>query len=57
MKYTVTKIKYKGYLYLKEYCPSTSYVTTTFHPTIGQCAPYSLNITATPELGMISIGN
>ena len=37
--------------------PATSYVAATFHPTIGQCAPYSLSITATPELGMISTRN
>ena len=44
-------------LILKEACPATSYVTATFHPTIGQRACYSLSITATPELGMISTGN
>ena len=33
--------------------PATSYVTATFHPTIGQLAHQSLNNAATPELGMI----
>ena len=36
--------------------PATSYVVATFHPTIDQCAPYSLNNTATPEMGMILQG-
>ena len=36
--------------------PATSYVTATFHPTIGQHAPQSLNNTTTPELGMIPQG-
>ena len=35
---------------------ATSYVTVTFHPTIGQCAPQSLSNAATPELGMIHQG-
>ena len=30
-----------------------SYVTATFHPTIGQLAHQSLSNAATPELGMI----
>ena len=42
---------------LKEACPSTSYVTATFHPTIGQCAHQSLSNIATPEFGMISTRN
>ena len=33
--------------------PATSYVTATFHPTIGQLAHQSLSNAATPELGMI----
>ena len=36
--------------------PTTSYVTATFHPTIGQRAHQSLSNTATPELGMIPQG-
>ena len=36
--------------------PATSYVATTFHPTIGQCAHQSLSTTSTPELGMIPQG-
>ena len=36
--------------------PATSYVTTTFHPTIGQRAHQSLSNIATPELGMIPQG-
>ena len=35
---TIVEIKYKGILILKEACLATSYVTATFHPTIGQCA-------------------
>ena len=41
----------------EEACPSTSYVTAKFHPTIGQCVPQSLNNTATPKLGMIPTRN
>ena len=44
-------------LILRRGFPATSYVAATFHPTIGQCAPYFLSITATPELGMISTSN
>ena len=44
-------------LILRRSFPATSFVAATFHPTIGQCAPYSLSITATLELGMISTGN
>ena len=36
--------------------PTTSYVTTTFHPTTFQHAHQSLNNIATPELGMIPQG-
>ena len=36
--------------------PATSYVSATFHPTIGQRANQSLNNTTTPELGMITQG-
>ena len=35
---------------------ATSYVTATFHPTIGQCAHQSHSINATPKLGMIPQG-
>ena len=44
-------------LIFKKSCPATSYVTATFHPTIGQCAHQYLNNTATPKLGMISSRN
>ena len=37
-------------------CPTTSYVTVTFHPTISQRAHQSLSNTATPELDMIPQG-
>ena len=40
------------YLLMKN-SPATSYVATTFHPTIGQRAHQSLSNAATPELGMI----
>ena len=33
--------------------PATSYVATTFHPTIGHRAHQSLSNTATPELGTL----
>ena len=36
--------------------PTTSYITATFHPTIGQRAHQSLSNTATHELGMIPQG-
>ena len=42
--------------YLPMKNPATSYVATTFHPTIGQRAHQSLSNTATPELGMIPQG-
>ena len=45
------------YLSYEEACPTPSYVTTTFHPTIGQCPHQSLNNTATPKLGMIPTMN
>ena len=35
---------------------ATSYVTTTFHPTIGQRAHQSVSKIATPKLGMIPQG-
>jgi len=44
-------------LILKEVHPVTSYVTATFHPTIGQCAHQSLSNIATPEMGMIPTRN
>ena len=44
-------------LILEEACPATSYIATTFHPTIGQCAHKSLSTPATPEMGMISTRN
>ena len=44
-------------LILKISWPTTSYVTTTFHSTIGQCAHQSLSNTATPELDMIPTRN
>ena len=44
------------YSSLKRICPTTSYVTAMFHPTIGQCAHQSLSNTATPEMGMIPQG-
>ena len=39
--------------YLLRTAPTTSYVTATFHPTIGQHAHQYLSNTATLELGMI----
>ena len=36
--------------------PATSYIASTFHPTIGQRAHQSLSNAATPELGMIPQG-
>ena len=41
---------------MKEDCSATSYVTATFHSTIGQCAHQSLSTTDTLELGMIPQG-
>ena len=35
---------------------ATSYITATFHPTIGQCDHQSLSNTATLEMGMIHQG-
>ena len=46
----------KRYLSLTEACFATSYVATTFHPTIGQCAHQSLSNTATPEMGIVPQG-
>ena len=37
-------------------CPTSSYVTAMFHPTIGPRAHQSLSNTATPKLGMIPQG-
>ena len=42
--------------YLIRSRPTTNYIAATFHPTIGQRAPYSLSSAATPELGMILQG-
>ena len=42
--------------YLMKYPSATSYVATTFHPTIGQRAPQSISNAATPEPGMILQG-
>ena len=39
---------------MKEACPITNYIPTTFHLDKCQCAHQSLSNTATPELGMIS---
>ena len=44
-------------LIFEEVCSATSYLATTFHPTIGQGVPQSLSNNATPELGMIPTGN
>ena len=46
-------MKYRQQTYLLVKNPATSYVTATFHPTIGQRAHQSLSNAATPELGMI----
>jgi len=54
---TVARIETQEILILKEAFRATSYVATTFHPTIGQCAHQSLNDTATPELGMVPTRN
>ena len=56
-KQFIEEIKYIRILIWKRSWPATSYVATTFHPTIGQCAHHSLNITATPELDMIPQGS
>ena len=50
---SISKIKHTRILILKKSCLATSYVTATFHPTIGERAHQSLNTTATPKLGMI----
>ena len=42
---------------LKMSCPATSYVTATFHPTIGQCAHQSFSNTTTHDMGMIPTRN
>ena len=46
------KYRQQTYLLVKN-SSATSYVTATFHPTIGQRAHQSLSNAATPELGMI----
>ena len=43
--------------YLEKKLLATIYVTTMFHPTIGQCNHQTLSITTTPELGMIPTRN
>ena len=53
----VQRFKHKNTYLGSEARPATSYVTTTFHPTIGQCAHQSLSITTTPNLGMIPSRN
>ena len=55
-KQFIEDIKYTRILIWKRSWPATSYVATMFHPTIGLCAHQSLNITATPKLGMIPEG-
>ena len=55
-KQFIEDIKYTRILIWKRSWPATSYVAATFHPTIGRCAHHSLNITSTPELGMIPQG-
>ena len=52
----IEDIKYTRILIWKQRWLATSYIATTFHPTISQCAHHSLNITATLELGMIPQG-
>ena len=54
---TIARIETQEILVLKEACPTTSYFTTMFHPTIGQCAHQSLNDTTTPKLGMVPTRN
>ena len=54
---TFARIEKQEILILKKACPATSYVTATFHPTIGQCAHQSLNGIATPEMGMVPTMN
>ena len=50
-------MKYRQQTYLlMNNSPATSYITATFHPTIGQLAHQSLSNAATPELGMIPSG-
>ena len=50
-------MRYSRILILSRTPPATSYVASTFHPTIGQCAHQYLCNTTTPELGMISPRN
>ena len=56
-QYSCKGLSIRRYLSLIEACFATSYVTATFHPTIGQCAHQSLNRTTTPEMGMIPTRN
>ena len=56
-KYSCRKTNTQEIFILKESCPATSYVATTFDPTIGQCAHQSLRSISTPELGMIPTRN
>ena len=53
---TIAEVKWTRSLILRRSRSATSYVAATFHPTIGQCAPYSLSNTTTPKLGMIPQG-
>ena len=54
---TIAEMKQLGVLiFWWRALPATSYVATTFHPTMGQRAHQSLSKTATPELGMIPQG-
>ena len=45
----IAEVKHKKILILRRSFPATSYVSATFHPTTGQCAPQSLNTNATPR--------
>ena len=56
-KQFIEEIKYTRILIWKRSWPATSYITATFHPTIGKCTHQSLSSTATPELGMITTRN
>ena len=56
-KQFIEEIKYTRILILKRSWPATTYIAVTFHPTIVQCTPQSLSITATLELGMIPQGS
>ena len=56
-KQFIEEIKYTRILIWKRSWSTSSYVTTTFHQTIGQCSHQSLTIMATPKLGMIPQGS